>query len=113
MEGKKLRNKEYHTKINIEDARQRGHKKHHSHQQLNQSAAHPSIDDGLYLLVGPVTEVAEGPTSVCQHIGVAMEQEARQYREAGGDAGEVWGRVLPPTQVAESPHSVAGHGEAS
>ncbi|MPC16788.1 hypothetical protein E2C01_009624 [Portunus trituberculatus] len=81
--------------------------------ELNKSTAHPSINDSLDLLVGPITEIAEGPASIRQHICITMKQKPRQNRKAGRHTGEVWGRVFSPTQVTEGPYGIASHGETS
>ena len=54
------------------------------HEQLNQPATHPRVDDRLDLIVGSVRQVGQCPAGVRQHVRVAAEQQSGQHAEAGG-----------------------------
>ena len=47
------------------------------HEELHDPPAHPAVDHGLDLVVGPVAEVREGPARVCEHVAVIVEQKSR------------------------------------
>ena len=79
-------------------------------QQLNEAAAHPRLDDRLYLLVGAVAQVRKCPAGIGEDLLVGAEDELAQRGE--GVPHEVEVRLgLPAAEVAERPGGVAEHAE--
>ena len=65
------------------------------------------VDDGLYLVVGAVSQVAEGPAGVREHLLVRVVEELGQRGKAPLHGVE-WRRwVLVATQVGQRPCHVA------
>jgi len=83
------------------------------HQKLNEPSADSGVDDSLDFLVGAVAEVGEGPARVGQHVGVVVEEQARQNGQTRRHAVEVGRRVFAPTEVAQRPHGVPRHRDAT
>lgn len=51
------------------------------HEQLNEPAADPGVDDRLDLFIGAVRQVGESPTRIGQHIWITAEQQPGQNVE--------------------------------
>ena len=47
------------------------------HEELHDPPANSAVNHGLNLVIGPVTEVGEGPARVCENIAVIVEQKSR------------------------------------
>ena len=68
------------------------------------------VNDSLYFVISAISEVAEGPAGVRQHLLVCVVDELGQGRQALLDCLKGWGRVLVATQVGQGPGHVAQKG---
>jgi len=57
----------------------------HSHQQVDQSPAHSTLDNGLDLIVCTVGQVADGPACIDEHLVVQGVNQFGQDSERGSD----------------------------
>lgn len=51
------------------------------HEQLDEPAADPGVDDRLDLFIGAVRQVGESPARIGQHIWITAEQQPGQNVE--------------------------------
>ena len=80
-----------------------------SHQQIHQSPADTTLNDGLDLVVGAVREVRESPTGVDENLVVQGVDELGQDGQGGSDQVPVRLRSLSSAEVGQRPGGISEH----
>jgi hypothetical protein len=80
------------------------------HEELHQTSAHASVDNGLDLVVAAIGQIREGPAGIDEHLLVSGVEEIGEGWE--GRAYELErGLRLATAEVGKSPGGVPEHGE--